>query len=296
MANNTNTQLRENPRLQRSPKTDRDWVQFINELQKWVVDISVTGRLTSDKIMPPALLSNMGSVQTTLPVTATDAGASATANVAAHTLSRESGDVSYNAGSVSGLAYDTRYWIYADDTNYGGGAVTYSATTSKSDIVGNIGRYFVSEVRTPASSGSDTAGSVGAGFAVLEGDISMDGLSKSTTSSPGVVELADVTEVNAGTSTTTAITPDALEASSLQAAVDLINDVSTAIYLPTNDATDRGWDANAAVVGTGIDVAAAGPANVALLSDHDALVAVVQELSDVVATLVTDLQTKNVLG
>jgi len=296
MANNTNTQLRENPRLQRPPKTERDWVQFINELQKWVVDLSVTGRLTSDAIMPPALLSNMGSIQTTLPVTATDAGATASVSVAAHTLSRTSGDVSYNAGSITGLAYDTRYWIYADDANYGGGAVTYNATTSKSDIVGDLGRYFVSEVRTPAAAGSDTSGSVGAGFAVLEGDISMDGLTKSTSTSPGVVELATPTEVNAGTDSTKAITPDALEASSLQASVDLINDVSTAIYVPTNDVTDRGWDANAAIAGTGIDVAAAGPANVALLTDHDALVLVVQELSDVVATLVTDLQTKNVLG
>lgn len=67
-------------------------------------------------------------------------------------------------------------------------------------------------------------------------------------------------------------------------------------YAPSNDATDRTWDANAAVAGTGIDVADAGPANVALLSDHDALVGVVQELSDVVATVVTDLQSKGVFG
>jgi len=66
-------------------------------------------------------------------------------------------------------------------------------------------------------------------------------------------------------------------------------------YTPSNDATDRTWDANAAVSGTGIDVADAGPANVALLSDHDALVTVVQELSDVVATLTKDLTTKGSL-
>jgi len=66
-------------------------------------------------------------------------------------------------------------------------------------------------------------------------------------------------------------------------------------YIPSNDVTDRTWDANAAVSGTGIDVADAGPANVALLSDHDALVTVVQELSDVVATLTKDLTTKGSL-
>jgi len=59
-------------------------------------------------------------------------------------------------------------------------------------------------------------------------------------------------------------------------------------YAVSNLTTDRTWDANAAVSGTGIDVADAGPANVALLSDHDALVTVVQELSDVVGTKITD--------
>ena len=71
--------------------------------------------------------------------------------------------------------------------------------------------------------------------------------------------------------------------------------VSAAVYTPANDATDRTWDANAAVAGTGVDVADAGPVNVALLSDHDALVAVVQELSDVVATLITDLQAAGII-
>lgn len=64
-------------------------------------------------------------------------------------------------------------------------------------------------------------------------------------------------------------------------------------YTPTNVSTDRSFDANAAVTGTGIDVADAGPANVALLSDHDALVAVVQEQADVIGTLIADLQARN---
>ena len=50
------------------------------------------------------------------------------------------------------------------------------------------------------------------------------------------------------------------------------------------------------MAGTGIDVADAGPASVALLSDHDALVTVVLELSDVVSTVVDDLIAKKVFG
>ena len=296
MANNTNAQLRENPQLQRQPKTEREWVQFINELQKWVIDIDVRGRLTSDAVMPQALLSNMGTVQTTLPVTSTDAGATATIDVAQHTLRRSSGSVVYDAGTITGLAYNTRYYIYTDDRDFLGGSVTYSATTTKADIVGNLGRYFVSEVRTPAALAADNTGGAGAGFAVLEGDLTTSGLPAASLTSKGIVELATIAETNTGTDATRAVTPDGLQGSALQTAVDLVNNVATAIYTPTNDVTDRSWNANAAVAGTGIDVAAVTGTDVALLSDHDALVGVVQELSDVVATLVTDLQTKNILG
>jgi len=66
-------------------------------------------------------------------------------------------------------------------------------------------------------------------------------------------------------------------------------------YTPTNVVTDRAYNANAAVNGTGIDVAAVTGTNVALLSDHDALVAVVQELADVAGTLIADLQAKDLI-
>ena len=92
------------------------------------------------------------------------------------------------------------------------------------------------------------------------------------------------TQTTQGASITTLETQMALIATSLPA------------YTISNETTDRAFDANSAVTGTGIDVAAAGPANVALLSDHDALVAVVQELADVQATVINDLVAKNVLG
>jgi len=164
MPNNTNTQLRENPQLQRMPKSERDWVQFMNELVKWVTDLDVRGRLTSDKILPQVLLGNMGSVQTTIPVTATDAGSTITINIASHVLSRSSGNVSYNAGSIIGLDYDTRYFIYADDPTFAGGAVTYKASKLKTDIVSDLGRYFISDIRTPKATLPDNTGGIGGGL------------------------------------------------------------------------------------------------------------------------------------
>jgi len=263
VANNTNTILRENPQLQRQPKTPRDWVQFINELQKWVVDLSIEGRLTSDGIMPQALLSNMGTVQNSLPVTATDAGATATVTIDAHTLSRTSADVSYNAGAVTGLAYDTKYYVYTDDEDFEGGPVVYKTTTDKSDIVGDLGRYFVSEITTPSAAAADTGGGVGAGFAVLESDLTTSGLPNASTTGKGIVELAIASEVNTGTDATRAITPDALEGSNY----NIIT--SSPVYTPTNVVTDRSYDADTVLVA---------------------------ELADVVGTLIADLQTKNVLG
>jgi len=250
------------------PKNERDWVQFTNEMVKWVVDLDVDGRFTSDRPMPQALLGNMGSVQTSLPVTSTDAGAAATVSVDAHVLARSSGDVSYNSGSITGLNYDTTYYIYADDEDFEGGAVTYTATTNKADILGDLGRYFVSEVQTPVASAADNTGAVGGGFAVLESDLTVSGLPSASATGKGIVELATIAEVDTGTDTTRAITPDALEGSALQTAVDAIATSSPA-YTPTNVSTDRAFDADTVAVA---------------------------ELADVVGTLIADLQTKGVLG
>ena len=263
MANNTNAQFRENPQIQRMPRSDRDWIQFVNEMMKWVADLDVKGRLTSDRIMPQALLSNMGTVQNSLPVTATDAGATASVDIASHTLSRSSGDVSYSAGSITGLAYSTKYYVYTDDANFDGGAVTYATTTSKADIVGSLGRYFVSEVTTPAASAADNTGGVGAGFAVLESDLSVSGLPAASSTAKGIVELATAAETNTGTDATRAVTPDGLEGSNY----NIVN--SSPTYTPSNVVTDRAFDADATSTA---------------------------ELADVLGTVIADLQTKNVFG
>lgn len=110
----------------------------------------------------------------------------------------------------------------------------------------------------------------------------------------GVLDTSETTAVTTATQATTLVT--------LQAALDVVDAQLAALqnslpaYTITNDSTLRTYNANSAVGGTGIDVAAAGPANVALLSDHDALVAVVLSLSDLVATMQDDLANKQLLG
>lgn len=94
------------------------------------------------------------------PLTATDAGASATITVLAH--NRIYGDgtsVAVAGGSVTGLAYSTDYWVSYIDAARTGGTVTYLAsTTAQGNGSGNSDRHFVGAVRTPAALGGPIGG------------------------------------------------------------------------------------------------------------------------------------------
>jgi hypothetical protein len=94
-------------------------------------------------------------------LTGHDAGASASITVAAFTAQFLDGSVSYNAGAtptVTGLSYNTLYYVYCDDANFAGGAVSYSATTSLATALTGNGRIFVESITTPLAGGGDTSG------------------------------------------------------------------------------------------------------------------------------------------
>jgi hypothetical protein len=86
-----------------------------------------------------------------LTLTATDAGTDVTINISAHTRIYGDGtSVSVSAGSVSGVAYDTYYYIYYDQASRVGGAVTYEVTTDPT-VAAQVGdRHVVGGVQTPA--------------------------------------------------------------------------------------------------------------------------------------------------
>lgn len=152
------------------PKNQREHTQFMNELAKWVIKIGklgdgtittsggttisgldeMPGRVASERSLPMAVVGNKSSIQDTSALSASDGGASATISVASHILKTPSGDVSFNSGSVTGLSYETKYYVYADDATYAGGAVTYVATTAATDVVGAEGRYYVGSITTGA--------------------------------------------------------------------------------------------------------------------------------------------------
>ena len=97
-------------------------------------------------------------------ITATDAGANVTISVSAHNryYPQANGSVSYvtvNAGSVTGLAYSTQYFIFYDDPARTGGTVTYQQTNN-AVYAAQLGElHVVGAVTTPAALGAPIGGS-----------------------------------------------------------------------------------------------------------------------------------------
>lgn len=123
---------------------ERDSVDLSAILQR----ITNDGKAQDQRFLPQVSSGNVLSRQSDGPVTATAGGGTATISIASHTVQYGHGLVTYSAGTISGLLEDTNYFVYADDPNYAGGAVTYLASTNGQNITANLGRYFVGAVRT----------------------------------------------------------------------------------------------------------------------------------------------------
>lgn len=112
------------------------------------------GRATDQRLMPMVNFGNVSSVQSVYPLAAASGAATADIAVSAHTLHTDFGNIAYNSGTVLGLTLNTSYYVYTDDPNYAGGAVTYVATTSRPNVAANTGRYLVGVITTPAAANS----------------------------------------------------------------------------------------------------------------------------------------------
>ena len=112
---------------------------------------------TADAIQLEAELVN--SYVTGLTLGATDAGASASISISAHSRVYGNGtSVSVNSGSLTGLSYSTAYYIYYDQVSRAGGAVTYASTTTAATSAQTGNRHFVGVITTPAAAAGPTSG------------------------------------------------------------------------------------------------------------------------------------------
>jgi hypothetical protein len=105
----------------------------------------------------------------TNPLTGHDAGASATINIASFTMRIAGVDIAEGSGSITGLSYNTLYYLYFDDPGFVGGAVTYVATTTKETAIAVAGRFFVGSIQTPQSGALDTVGNGDGGTGAQSG-------------------------------------------------------------------------------------------------------------------------------
>lgn len=94
-----------------------------------------------------------------LTVQATDAGASATITISAHDrIYPGSAPVAVSGGALTGLAYDTAYWVYYVDPDRTGGAVTYLTSTTPVGNGSSADLHLVASQRTPVAAGSPVDG------------------------------------------------------------------------------------------------------------------------------------------
>lgn len=99
-------------------------------------------------------------------LTASDAGSTATISIAAHTRvypvqgSIDVPDLSVGSGSITGLSFSTKYYVYYDDTTLADTTPSYLATTTAStaQVGAAAGRHLVGVITTPADGGSGTSG------------------------------------------------------------------------------------------------------------------------------------------
>ncbi|WP_444884521.1 hypothetical protein [Microbulbifer sp. PSTR4-B] len=114
------------------------------------------GRIAEQRSLPH-IQSGISSITSGgAPLTARDDGSTAKITVASHTVQYGFGAVSYNSGSITGLSFSRKYYVYCDDEGYEGGAVTYKATTSFTVLAANTHRRYVGTITTPSNGGGGT--------------------------------------------------------------------------------------------------------------------------------------------
>lgn len=115
-------------------------------------NINDGAKVTTQRVLPTVNYANVGSVQSAIPITASADATMATIAIAAHSVIYGGQQVDYLDGEVVGAPVSEDVYIYADDPDLEGGAVTYQYTTDFTVMAGALGRYKVGVIRTPVSS------------------------------------------------------------------------------------------------------------------------------------------------
>ncbi|GAA5446206.1 hypothetical protein Misp06_04415 [Microbulbifer sp. NBRC 101763] len=104
----------------------------------------------------PMIQSGIASLPTSSALSGSDDGSTAKITIAAHSVQFGFGIVNYNSGSITGLSFNTKYYVYCDDPGTQGGAVTYYATTNIYQLAASTWRRGIGTITTPSNGGGVT--------------------------------------------------------------------------------------------------------------------------------------------
>ncbi|WHI52993.1 hypothetical protein P3339_09590 [Microbulbifer sp. MLAF003] len=104
----------------------------------------------------PMIQSGIASLPTSSALSGSDDGSTAKITIAAHSVQFGFGIVNYNSGSITGLSFSTKYYVYCDDPGTQGGAVTYYATTNIYQLAASTWRRGIGTITTPSNGGGTT--------------------------------------------------------------------------------------------------------------------------------------------
>jgi hypothetical protein len=116
------------------------------------------------------------------PLSAIDAGASATIDIAGFSM-RVPGqaDIAFGSSTVAGLSYNTLYYVYFSDPGFLPiAAPTYLASTTKEQAIEASGYMFVGSIRTPVAAGVTTYGNGDGGGGAQTGVTSVHSFTTAT--------------------------------------------------------------------------------------------------------------------
>src|SRR6185312_6519825 len=82
---------------------------------------------------------------------------------------------------LPGLAYNTTYYVWYEDPNLTGGAVTYNCSTNKGDVLNSPNNLFVGSITTPRAGAPDTTGNGDGGAGAQTGMVTIIGLTNDAT-------------------------------------------------------------------------------------------------------------------
>jgi hypothetical protein len=146
------------------PKDIREWDRVLRLHSQWMRTNGTRVFPLDQRFLPQIAVGGKQSVQSVQPLSSTDSGGGLAAiAIASHTVTLGSKSTAYNSGTITGLANSTLYYVYAQDENHEGGAVTYLSTTNPVVAQSDDSNYYVGKITSAAGGGGGTSGGYGGG-------------------------------------------------------------------------------------------------------------------------------------